>query len=82
MKTKKFIAKCLLVLIVFISFFLNACEREEWCAECQWVCSFDPLTGPTHETFCAYSYGQCEEEILEFLDGRMLPDCWDCTEPH
>jgi hypothetical protein len=81
MKTKKIVTRCLLAFIVFISLYLHACEREEWCAYCQWECSFDPLTGPTSKTICAHSYRQCEDEILDFLDGRFLPDCWECTEP-
>jgi len=82
MKTRRIISRFILVLIILIPLFLHACKREQWCAECNWACSFDPLTGPTHETFCAYSYDQCEDEVLDFLDGRLLPDCWDCTEPH
>jgi hypothetical protein len=82
MKIKKFTVKFFTVLIVFISLFINACKREEWCVDCYWVCSFDPLTGPTSKTICAYSRQECEAEVQDFLDGRVLPDCWECSDPY
>jgi hypothetical protein len=82
MKSRRIISKLFTVVIVLLSLYLHACDREEWCADCQWNCSFDPLTGPTSKTFCAYSYRQCEKEVVDFLDGRMFPDCWECTDPY
>jgi len=81
MKTKEIISKCFFALIVIVSLYLQSCEREQWCADCYWDCSIDPLFGSKEETFCAHSREQCEEEIQDFLDGRFSPSCWKCSEP-
>jgi hypothetical protein len=81
MKTKRIISKFFLVLIVVISFYFNSCEREEWCSHCYWNCSFDPAFGSKEESFCANSREECEAEVQDFLDGRMFPSCWECSEP-
>lgn len=72
----------LLVLTVMLSCFLHSCKREEWCSDCHWWCvNIEPLFGSKYETICAPSYGECEEGILEFLDDRAVPSCWECSEP-
>ena len=81
MKTKRIISRFFLVLIMLISFYLHSCEREEWCADCYWDCTIDPLFGPKEETFCADSREKCEEEIQDFLDSRFSPSCWECSKP-
>ncbi len=81
MKTTGIISRFFIVLTVLILFCLHSCEREKWCADCYWDCSFDPLFGDKEENFCADSREECEEEIQNFLDGRFSPDCWECSEP-
>ena len=83
MKTKRIISRFLLVLIVLITFYLQACKREEWCADCQWICTdTEPIFGDKEERFCVDSREQCEIEVQDFLDSRFLPSCWECSEPH
>lgn len=82
MKSKNIISRFFLVFIILISFYFPSCEKEEWCAYCQWNCLIDPLFGPKSEEFCADSREQCEEDIQDFLDARLSPSCWECDEPY
>ena len=81
MKTKKIITKSFLVLIVSVSFYLHSCEREGWCVDCKWVCDVKPI-GSDSRTFCADSPEECQARVKEFMDHRVLPDCWECGDPY
>ena len=79
MKTKKIITKSFLVLIVSVSFCLHSCERGAWCVDCKWVCDVRPI-GRDSRTFCADSPEECQARVKEFMDHRVLPDCWECSD--
>ncbi len=83
MQTKKIITKSFPVLVIILSFWLHSCEREEWCAFCEWTCtSFDPWFGSKTRTICADSRLECEESVQDFVSSRFASGCWECTEPY
>jgi hypothetical protein len=83
MNTNKIIIRFFLVLIVLIISYFSSCDKEEWCADCEWFCtSIEPLFGDESETICADSRENCEAAVQEWLDNRFITSCWECSGPY
>lgn len=80
---KTLVLRCFFVLSVTFLLFINSCEKD-FCAECNWDDSYECESSPhlsSHKAFCAPTYGECQDQINDFLASRWFPECWDCTTP-